>query len=80
VYVLLDRKLLIRQRDKALLCSEQSIAPLYIETLYSSGECCAAGFCMLMVVKSTNTDLPPIGFCNEPLLGGKYAGFALAFQ
>jgi hypothetical protein len=26
-----------------------------------------------LVVKSAITDLPPIGFCNEPLLGSKYA-------
>jgi hypothetical protein len=35
---------------------------------------------MLLAVKSANTDRPSTGFCNEPLLGGKYAGFALAFQ
>jgi hypothetical protein len=39
---------------------------------------------MLLVVKSGNSDptplvfhvwdRPPIGFCNEPLIGSKYAG------
>jgi len=28
---------------------------------------------MLMAEKSANTDLPPIGFCNDWLLGSKYA-------
>jgi hypothetical protein len=32
-------------------------------------------FYMLLTVKNANTDLPPLGFCNEPLLGSKYDGF-----
>jgi len=28
---------------------------------------------MLMALKNTNSDLPPIGFCNVLLLGSKYA-------
>ena len=27
---------------------------------------------MLLVVENANTDLPPIGFCIELLLGSKY--------
>jgi hypothetical protein len=30
-------------------------------------------FNMFLAVKSANTDRPPIGFCNEPLIGSKYA-------
>jgi hypothetical protein len=29
---------------------------------------------LFLVVKSANSDRPPIGFCNESLLGSKYAG------
>jgi hypothetical protein len=31
---------------------------------------------MLLGVFSVNTDLPPIGFCIESLLGSKYAGLS----
>jgi hypothetical protein len=34
-------------------------------------------FCMLLAWKTANTDLPPIGFCIEFLLGSKYAGHLL---
>jgi len=34
------------------------------------------GFKMLMVAENAITDLPPIGFCNEPLLGSKYDGLS----
>ena len=30
-------------------------------------------FNILMTTETANTDLPLLGFCNEPLLGGKYA-------
>jgi hypothetical protein len=40
----------------------------------------AAVFNMLLVAETANSDRPSIGFCNYWLLGGKYAGFALAFQ
>ena len=29
---------------------------------------------MLMVAESANSDRPPIGFCNDLLLGSKYDG------
>jgi hypothetical protein len=32
---------------------------------------------MLLSVFHANTDLPPIGFCNEPLLGSKYDGLPM---
>ena len=31
-------------------------------------------FNMLMAGETANSDLPPIGFCKEPLIGSKYAG------
>ena len=31
-------------------------------------------FNMPLVVENANTDLPPIGFCIEPILGSKYDG------
>jgi hypothetical protein len=34
-------------------------------------------FNMLLVVENANTDLPPIGFCIEPLIGSKYVGVLL---
>jgi hypothetical protein len=43
----------------ALLCSVQSIAPLFK----------AAVFNMLLVAEIANSDSPSIGFCNEPLIG-----------
>jgi hypothetical protein len=33
---------------------------------------------MLLAPENANSDLPPIGFCNEPLLGPKYAGCYLS--
>jgi hypothetical protein len=43
-----------------LLCSEQSIAP-YIKELF-------------IALKSCSLSRSSIGFCNESLLGSKYAG------
>jgi hypothetical protein len=45
----------------------QSIAPLYI--LNCMEFCRGAVFCMFLGVFGANRDLPPIGFCNEFLLG-----------
>ena len=33
---------------------------------------------MLMIGKTSNTDLPPIGYCNEFLIGSKYDGAAVS--
>ena len=46
--------------DSGLLCSAETIAPLFIVSLYSSEGSVAAR--------------PSIGFCNEFLLGSKHAG------
>ena len=51
-----------------LRCSEKSIAPLFKGTIYSSEENPSAGFNMLLVVETANSDRPPTGFCNELLI------------
>jgi hypothetical protein len=52
-----------------LLCDFLSIAPLFKVQIglaqFSN---------ILLVAENANTDLPPIGFCNEFLLGSKYNG------
>jgi len=53
-------------------------SPPFLHTLTIRIQICSLrGFNMLLAVKTSNTDLPPTGFCIEPLLGSKYAGSAL---
>jgi len=54
-----------------LRCSEKSISPLFKGTIYSSEENPSAGFNMLLVVETANSDRPPTGFCDELLIGSK---------
>jgi len=55
------------------------VDPLYVfcnDWLLDGKQVRARVFNMLLALETAITDLPPIGFCNEPLLGSKYDGLS----